>query len=207
MLKYSSNNSNKIMNRTLFNILLPSFLCLILIYQALVIKNISNISRAQEHESSKQLHNINTLKKMLTDEWHLEGAQFANKTVVDEDGKCIQIENIALDKPILIFRFSKVDCSKCVIEQIDIIKELIKTRNIDYMMVCDYNNQRNLGLFKRINEINNKVYDCEKLLEGEEKTPFFFIYHKGYVSNVFFPDDDFADLTKSYLNSISKKYF
>lgn len=195
------------MNNKVIEILSFSFLFLIIVYQILVIRNVSNSSNAKDNEILKQAHNISTLKSMLNDEWLNEGIKLNNTVIRDENGNDINIDRIAVNKPILIFRFSKIDCSKCVIEQIDLIKELIQNKEIDYIMICDYRNQRDLGLFKRINAINSVVYDSEKLLEGEERTPYFFIYYKGIVCDVFFPDDDFKDLTINYLNSIAHKYF
>jgi hypothetical protein len=111
------------------------------------------------------------------------------------------------NKPILVFRFSRLNCSKCIIEQIDIIKEFTQENNIKNIMICDYNNIRELGLFKRTNGIVDPVFDCSQLLISEVKTPCFFIYSKGNVVDVFFPDDDFKHLTEAYLDIISEKYF
>ncbi|WP_125910839.1 hypothetical protein [Bacteroides timonensis] len=75
------------------------------------------------------------------------------------------------------------------------------------MIIADYSNKRNLGLFKRSNGINNHIYNCEGLIDGENRTPYFCIYFKGVISNIFFPDDDFRELTKYYIDKMREMYF
>ena len=137
----------------------------------------------------------------------MENTQPFTDSIFDEKNNIVSLKEMSNNEPTLIFRFSRVNCSECIIEQIDIIKEFTQKNNIKYLMVCDYNNIRELGLFKRTNGIIDPVFDCSQLLINEVKTPCFFIYSKGNVVDVFFPDDDFTHLTKAYLNIISEKYF
>lgn len=179
----------------------------IIIFEMLLIKGQKIKSEKLNNKFAKISHNFATLKTNIVDSWQIENSIVNIKDIRGEDGEKINFKYISAKQPILIFRFSKVNCSECVIKQIDIIKELTKNESIQHIIICDYSNNRQLGLFKRVNAIKEPIFDCEKICANEEKTPFFCIYNKGVISNVFFPDDDFPDLTKSYFQAIVEQYF
>ncbi|MDR2915882.1 MAG: hypothetical protein LBV74_13815 [Tannerella sp.] len=58
-----------------------------------------------------------------------------------------------------------------------------------------------------MNRISETVYSSKNLIDGETDAIYFCIYYQGVVTDVFFPDENFPDLTKSYLNEMSNKYF
>jgi hypothetical protein len=157
--------------------------------------------------NAKLSHNVEALKTGMIDSWHAEGRLLYIDSIFTEEGEKLSSEYLKALEPVLIFRFSKVDCSECVVKQIGLIKQLIRNGQIRYMMICDYSNKRNLGLFKRTNAITDQVFDCSKIFENENRTPFFCICNKGFVSDVFFPDDDFPTLTESYFSEMCNKYF
>jgi hypothetical protein len=189
------------------NIIMTVIVLSIIFFGIILIKNLSVQVKKFKNDNAFLTHNISILKGNIIESWKIERSKLNIDNILDEDGKKLNIENLSSQFPILIFRFSKVDCSECVVKQIGLIKKLMHNDKIRYMMICDYSNKRNLGLFKRVNSITNTVYDCDKLIENEIKTPFFCLYFNGYISNIFFPDDDFPELTESYLNEISGKYF
>ena len=177
------------------------------IYTTVLIKKQSiNIALIND-ENNKLSNNIETLKYNIIDGWNFERKALNMDKISDEDGQRLYPSSFEFEKPILIFRFSKVDCSDCVISQIGLLKEIINERQIKYMIIADYSNKRNLGLFKRSNGINDYVYNCEELIEGENRTPYFCIYFKGIISNIFFPDNDFQELTKYYIDEMGEMYF
>lgn len=172
----------------------------------LIKKQYRNIAWIND-ENNKLSNDIETLKYNIIDSWNFERKALNINNISDEDGQRLYSSFFDFEKPVLIFRFSKVDCSDCVISQIRLLKEIIHEKQIKYMIIADYSNKRNLGLFKRSNEINEHVYNCEELIEGENRTPYFCIYYKGVISNVFFPDEDFQELTKYYIDKMKEMYF
>ena len=126
--------------------------------------------------------------------------------IVDEDGKSLSEDYFDNEKPVLIFRFSKLNCSSCIEKQVGMLLKLIES-NVKYMLIGDYSNKRELGIFKRVNEIKDIVYACEIMLPSEQKTPYFCVLFRGVVSDVFFPDENFPELTQSYLKEMKTKYF
>jgi hypothetical protein len=180
---------------------------LLMVLCGLLLVNYSKRIKKWQHKIEMAQHHTEELKINMIDGWILERETLNMDRIVDEDGKKIDATCFPLGEPVLLFRFSKVDCSDCVVQQIDIIKELIVNSRVKYMMICNYANKRNLGMFKRVNAIHDQVYDCDKMLDGEQRTPYCCIYRHGIVTDVFFPDDDFPELTKSYFETISAKYF
>lgn len=177
------------------------------IYTTVLIKKQSvNIALIND-ENNKLSNNIETLKYNIIDSWNFERKALNIDEISDEDGQRLHPFFFEFEKPILIFRFSKVDCSDCVISQIRLLKEIIIERQIKYMIIADYSNKRNLGLFKRSNGINDHVYNCEELIEGENRTPYFCVYSEGIISNIFFPDSDFQELTNYFLDKMREMYF
>jgi hypothetical protein len=188
-------------------IIILVILFLIVCFEILFIKKQVIQIENLHNNNWKLYHHIVVLKNNIIDSWQFERNILQLDSVFDENGERLSSEYLRSQHPILIFRFSKVDCSECVVKQIDLIKRLVCNDKIKYMMIGDYSNKRNLGLFKRTNAITNPIYNCEKMVKNENKTPYFCIYFNGYISNVFFPDDDFPELTESYFKKITEKYF
>jgi hypothetical protein len=141
----------------------------------------------------------------MADAWQNERALLNITNIFDEYGTVV--DDSCFKIPVLLFRFSKINCSKCVVEQINLIKKMITDEQVKYMMIADYADKKTLGLFKRVNAIKSTVYNCKTMLISETRTPFFCVYSQGVITDVFFPDDDFPDLTTKYLETVKKKYF
>ena len=183
-----------------------SIILIIFIFQSLIIRNLSSRMKNLNEEVEQLKRHSNILKHNYISSWKLE-RKILIDNIYDENEQKVGDNFFDHEYPVLFFRFSQMGCMDCVIKQIDIIKELVQNSTIKYMMICDYSNKRNLGMFKRMNEINNTVYDCKKLIDNETGALYFCIYYQGFVSDVFFPDENFPELTRSYLKEISKKYF
>lgn len=191
-------------------ILLICLLLLMLLiggYITILIKKQSITVDLINNKNDKLSNNIETLKYNIIDSWSFERKTLNIDRISDEDGQKLRPFFFEFEKPILIFRFSKVDCSDCVISQIRLLKEIFNESQIKYMIIADYSNKRSLGFFKRSNGINNHVYNCEEMIDGEIRTPYFCVYSKGVISNIFFPDDDFQELNKCYINKMREMYF
>ena len=180
---------------------------LIVFFEAVII-NIQSVQiKKMEINISWSNHLVSLLKSDMINTWKFDRLAVNNDSIFDEEENKVDTEYFKSSSPILLFRFSKVNCMDCVVKQIDVIKELIKNESINYMMICDYDSKRDLGHFKRSNAIKNPVYNCKNLLENESKTPFFGICRNGVISDVFFPNQDFPDLTAIYLQEMKSKYF
>ncbi len=181
------------------------FSCIVVIF--VMFRNYSNHLCDLDNQRVKLEHTVFLLKNSLIDSWSIDGKSFKSDSIYEEDGTKMSLNYFESHAPILIFRFSKIDCSECVIGHISLIKEFVSRIQIEYMIIGDYSNSRNLGLFKRSNAIKSLIYNAERIVENENQTPFLCIYHNGIISDVFFPNDNFPDLTKQYIDEIQKKYY
>jgi hypothetical protein len=179
----------------------------VIFFESVIIRKQSVQIQTARNDIARTEHHFTVLKNNITDSWKHELSTLNTDSIFDEDGQKLNADYFNKPYPVLLFRFSKIDCSDCVVKQIDLIKEFIRNNEIKYMMVSNYANKRNLGLFKRVNEIKDQVYDCKKIFDNENRTPFFCIYYQGTVSNVFFPDEDFPELTKLYLITVMENIF
>lgn len=186
----------------LFIILLFSMLIMYLkiTKQNTQINKLSNIVEKLKNDN-------HTLQENTIDSWSFERSKLNVDSIYDEENNKLDEKIIKNGLPLLIFRFSEVDCSDCVIEQIDLIRRFIDNKQINYTIVADYSNNRNLGLFKRANGITETVYNCKTMVPNEQRSPFFCVYFNDLISNVLFPDTDFPHLTEKYLEYVSNKYF
>ena len=92
--------------------------------------------------------------------------------------------------------------------QVKCIKEFINTLKIDqFALFAYYQEDRNLGLFKRLNQLQIKIYNIENLGINIENldSPYFFVLNQDCkIEHVFIPNKTYIELTTSYLKFISK---
>jgi hypothetical protein len=70
--------------------------------------------------NAKLNHNVEALKASMIDSWHAERAAFNIDNIFTEEGEKLNPEYLKALYPVLIFRFSKIDCSECVVKQISV---------------------------------------------------------------------------------------
>jgi uncharacterized protein YxeA len=107
------------------NIIIAFIAVLIICWGILLIKNQSFQLKKFQNDNAFLNHNISVLKNNIIETWGIERSKLNIDSIFDEDGKKLNHEHLNMQSPTLIFRFSKVDCSECVVEQIDLIKKLI----------------------------------------------------------------------------------
>jgi hypothetical protein len=196
------------MIKKISSIILATIFMLILLYQLAYIRALSFKYTNLKDRNSSNEHYLSLLENMINNSILLENGSLAGSKIFDEDEKEVNKDLLFKESPVLVLRFSKLNCSDCVLKYINTIKEVIRKDSIKTIMISDYNSRRDLGLFKRMNGIKNHIYNCDLFILGEEQTPYFCIINeKGKVCNVFFPNDNFPKLTVNYLNRIGEKYF
>lgn len=122
------------------------------------------------------------------------------------------IINDILSSEKLVFRYSELHCDVCVDEQIKSLKkykEKIGSDNI--LILADYNNIKNLALFKRLNSIELPIFKLSKKLNlelDEKDFPYFFVIDSSFIARDFFiPIKEINGYTDNYLKIIYEKHF
>lgn len=115
-------------------------------------------------------------------------------------------------KPIFIFRYSELQCQDCINAQIVVLKEFVnKVGSENVMILANYQYDKNLYLFKRMNQIEDiNVYQVDSLNLDVEKlnVPYVFVLHNDMRTQfVFIPDKDFPELYIEYYNTIEDLFY
>ena len=125
----------------------------------------------------------------------------------DEQGNGHSIDSIFIN-PLLVFRFSELNCEYCIKTEIELINKL-KCRN-KIIGLATFSNNRLLLMAKKKYNINFPVYsipfqDCDLLPEilEEDGNPYLFVMSSNMQSkHVFLPDKIFPEISMEYYNAI-----
>jgi len=192
----------------ILNICIVVFVLLVVIFIVWINWNQSLLIKKMDKDLTWSERRISILKHHMIDTWKFDKTAVNMDAIYDEEGNKLDTASLNALSPVLIFKFSKINCMDCVVKQIDVIKEFMQYDRMKSMMICDYDNKRELGLFKRTNAIKNQVYCSKKLFNNEHRTPYFGVYFNGFITDIFFPEAEvFPELTTLYLEEINKKYF
>ena len=119
------------------------------------------------------------------------------------------IEELAfLKSPLLIFRYSDMQCKPCFEKSLELIRETFDS-TAQVLIVNSHKTDRDFKIFKMVNQIVHKnylvpygVFDWEIEKYG---TPYFFILNtNNKISNIFIPDIKYYDQTLKYLESMKR---
>jgi len=129
-----------------------------------------------------------------------------------EEGVRATLQELISDSLFIVFRYSELDCNKCVINNLgylNVLKNSIDNANI--IILTTYGKLNDLILFKRVNHINFPVYNISEYGLGlpAEKSgmPFLFMMDGSLVTRyVHFPDKENPRLTNIFLNLIPRHY-
>lgn len=113
----------------------------------------------------------------------------------------------------LIYRFSELHCDSCIIHEFENLRKQILAMGLDtndVIILCHYQNPRNLSIFKRINKLQDfEIYNLLNNNLGELEIdnvgyPYFFILNSKFkISNTFIPIKVANQRTDDYLKRIS----
>jgi hypothetical protein len=156
------------------------------------------------------LQDINLLNTSLAYEF-LSAPIDGNIKLFDLQNNSTALLRVVKNHPILIFKYSSLNCNVCVDEQITLLKKLgdkIGTENI--LILTNYNSPRELILYLRINQINIKVFNLNEvaLTPIDKNVPYYFILDKDLLLKMLFiPTKGDINLTKQYFEKICYRFF
>lgn len=191
------------MKNRFFLLLIFFIVIVIFIYQTFIIQSQKQKNSLLYQEFIILKGDKEILESSIKLSWHIEGKNIIGN-IYNEKRKVVTMNDICKDDICLIFRMSKLNCTECINEYINILDEA-EGKGLKYYIIADYDNERNLALFKRVNNIKMDVYSSDYLYEDEIKEPYFFIYQNDIMSKVMFPNDNFEELTKYYLDFLCKE--
>ncbi len=110
------------------------------------------------------------------------------------------------DKPVLVFRYSALNCRECIEFGYTKLKEFFNDTELKRYILSISSD------FSLEDEIHEKSHlDLKKMKLGlpieQGNEPFFFILDGNQIKHVFIPDIKHSEYTDTYLYEIKKRYF
>lgn len=127
--------------------------------------------------------------------------------LINEVKDTLTISSLLTNKK-LVYRFSALHCDSCIINEFENLKKHIINNGLKYqdvIVICYYQNPRNLFTFKRINklkdfEIYNLLNDSIELEAENLSVPYFFVLDSTLkISQSFIPQKHLNQKTNDYL--------
>lgn len=121
----------------------------------------------------------------------------------------ILLSEMVSDKPVLVYRYSDVNCNTCIEAEIEVLQKIFKTNLQSVLILCSYNIDKDFYTFKKVNKINCPIYrighNSFNWAPEEYKNPYCFVLHPGLqVSDFYVPDKSFPQMNEIYLNGIKR---
>ncbi len=126
-------------------------------------------------------------------------------------GDSLLLSELNIIRPKLVLRYSELNCNVCVDSQFETLNRVTKQIGEENILIFgSYSKLDDLNRFKRINNIHLEIYNLKNigLSIDDENIPYYFVLDSSLVvKDLFIPKDEYPDLTKSFFELISKKYF
>lgn len=125
----------------------------------------------------------------------------------------VKLSDLLIEKkgPILIYKYSELNCNVCYETEIKNLHAIFKsqTDKEHVAILCSYRQDRDFIVFKKMNKIELPIYripeyTLNKVAE-QYGNPYYFLLHKNLkISNTYMPEKLFDSKNKQYLESIKK---
>lgn len=133
--------------------------------------------------------------------------------VINLNNDTIPLVQVLSTKPTLVFFFSKLACPPCINHELTNLKSKETIFGVNNtLIITDFDNHRDIVMFCKINEIKYAMYilnnkDINSLLFSKPYLSYFILSKEMKMREVFLVDKDSPELTSSYLETVSYKYF
>jgi len=168
---------------------------------------------ANELEAYNLKNNSQGVKNSLLWGVMSEGDVIDDLVVSTQNGDEVSMKTLVGSSSKFVLRYSELHCSSCVEKQILLFNKVVDRIGEDnVLIISSYTNNRDLLLFKRMNQIKLPVYNIKDAnlgisAEGADSPIFFVLSNNLRVSNVFLPLEYDPILTEEYHERIMKKYW
>jgi hypothetical protein len=168
-----------------------------------LVLGINNFNLIKENKKLSKLNLIVT--QVLEEKIFL----YVNSYIKEINKKNLPDSVYANNEKILVYRFFKNECEKCVINDLSLVmKELNKNELSKFLIINNKakNREEKISKFNMLQKFNFISVEDSILKISKFDT----LYHRyfavldnsGYLSKIFFPDNNFDMLTTEYLQSL-----
>jgi len=170
----------------------------------ILLEKTKNLIQVANH-SKDQI--IEKLRSQIT----TDGSEISELTFVENSkGESVPLKSLIQDKPLLVFFVKSINCSVCLDEEMAIFSEIIQKFKINnrIIVIRSFQNKRQKIVFE--NQFNVPVYETKdntlNIPAEKKQTPFYFVLTPEFlVQNTYIPDRYNSDLSKEYLEIVSKR--
>ncbi|MDD2529531.1 MAG: hypothetical protein PHT26_15960 [Lentimicrobiaceae bacterium] len=156
--------------------------------------------------SLKSLHA--NQKTLMQFQLFTEGAKLNPQLeVFNEIGDTLAINNI-ISKPVLVLRYSELNCQSCVDDMLTEIKEDAIFNATNTLLLAYYSEPAYLYQFKRMNRLELPVFSIQHtgLPPDTLNIPYFFLINSNLqINNVYIPEEGDTDAINTYLAFAAKR--
>ncbi|MDD4781811.1 MAG: hypothetical protein PHT02_14575 [Tissierellia bacterium] len=191
------------MKKHFYKLFLSSIILVILIISGITLKILLEGDKCEDNKEVESLKS----EKLLSNFYIKQTIQ---ESVINDNLYIDILEKDAFahynkDKPLLVFRYSALNCNECVEFGFKKIEEFFD----------DYKKNSNL-LFVLSDHISEKETQNNNINLKKEKLglpfensnqPFYFLLFDNQVRHVFIPDKNYPEYTDTYLSEIKRRYF
>ena len=144
-----------------------------------------------------------------------EFLQFSNSSLemnttimVKQESSVIPFSDLLESEYKLFFNFSDINCTTCINQEVENIKAFSDSLGTEkIVLLANYRNERALIIFKRMNNLQNEIYNLnfEQLglpIENYNLPYYFIANNSGITEHVFIPEKERSDLSAKYYEAM-----
>ena len=136
-------------------------------------------------------------------------APYISYTKSDDLSKENSLSELVKNKPLLIYRYSDVNCVSCYENEIKTLQESFSDLLESAVILCSYQSDRDLRTFRRLNIIKLPLYcisfDAFTWTVEDYGNPYYFVLHPNMkISHIYVPDKRYPELNKQYLEGVKR---
>ncbi|GAB1405450.1 hypothetical protein MASR1M74_26310 [Lentimicrobium sp.] len=169
----------------------------------------NGISKDEYNRAVTSLKTLHANQKSLMQfQLFTEGAKLNPQLeVFNEIGDTLAINNI-ISKPVLVLRYSELNCQSCVDDMLTEIKEDAIFNATNTLLLAYYREPAYLYQFKRMNRLELPVFSIQNtgLPPDTLNLPYFFLINsKLQINNVYIPEEGDTEAMAAYLAFAAKR--
>ena len=194
------------MNNKILLLLLTLFISISLLFYVLNKQTKIEYDRIQKEKLELKLAFIK-LNKEINEQ--LADISIQNIIIEDSLSKQHFLSDLINWKPVLIYRYSELNCNTCYETEIDLLHKLFAENKQRMIILCSYKMKQYFLMFKRMNKILLPIYRIPQNSFSWEMedygSPYYFVLHPDMkISHIFVTDKEYPELNKQYLESVKR---
>ena len=127
----------------------------------------------------------------------------------EKSGKKLSLSELVQNGPVLVYRYSDVNCSACVENEFHTLRQYFKNNTEKVAILCSYERESDIDGFRRTNLLKYPIYKAEmKAFSWDadlyDRPYYFILYPDMKVSDFYIPAMEFPEESKEYLAGVER---